>query len=70
MANTKEKYGVIPVTNGILLRFGGKNMGVEANRIQKLTAIVDLERSLHEATTKELLYFMAKILEELNRREK
>lgn len=39
-------------------------------RTERIKASVDLERSFHEATTKELLYFMAKILEELTRRNK
>lgn len=39
-------------------------------RAERIKASVDLEQSLHELTTKELLYFMAKILEELTRREK
>ena len=39
-------------------------------RAKCIKASVDLEQSLHETTTKELLYFMAKILEELTRRNK
>ena len=41
-----------------------------SDRMEKLKASVDLECSFHEATTNELLYFMAKILEELTRRNK
>jgi len=40
------------------------------SKIEAIKAEIDLCASLHEMTTKELLYFMAKILEELTRREK
>jgi len=39
-------------------------------RVERIKSSIDLERSFHESTTKELLYFMAKILEELTRRNK